>query len=78
MGSFLKIVFVIWSIFWLNVSFRIVFSISVENTTGILKEIVLSLQLMLHDILTTLSIKKTGKRDCISLHVCSARGAVRE
>lgn len=80
MGSFLKIVFVIWGIFWLNVSFRIVLSISVENATGILKEIVLSLQLMLHgvDILTTLSIKKTGKRDCISLHVCSARGAVRE
>ena len=59
MGSFLKIVLVIWGIFWLNVSFRIGFSISVENSIGILKGIVLNLQLVLHgmDILTTLSNK---------------------
>ena len=59
MGSFLKIVLVIRGIFWLNVSFRIGFSISVENSIGILKEIVLNLQLVLHgmDILATLSNK---------------------
>ena len=63
MGSFLKIVLVIWGIFWLNVSFRIGFSISVENSIGILKGIVLNLQLVLHgvDILTILSNETAGK-----------------
>ena len=44
-------------------SFRIGFSISVENAIGILKEVVFNLQLVLQgmDILTTLSSETAGK-----------------
>ena len=61
---FLKIVFVIWGIFWLHINFRIVFSISAENAIGIFKEIALNLQIALHgvDILTTLSNKGKNRQ----------------
>ena len=41
--SFLKIVLAIWGLLWSHMKIRIVFSISVKNSVGILIEITLNL-----------------------------------